>query len=450
MSNVIKIRKGFDIKMKGEAEKVIVSTPVSETYVVRPVDFNTVIPRLLVDVGSEVKAGTPLFFNKKDERIVFCSPVSGEVVEVNRGEKRKLLEIKILADKELAYIDFRKSDPLELSREEIVTQMLESGVWPMIRQRPFNIIANPDESPKSIFISTFDSSPLAGDNDFIVHGHGAEFQAGINALSKLTDGKVNLSIRHDSPVSEVFTKSKNVNIYQVSGPHPAGNVGVQIHQIDPINKGDVIWFVNPQDVIIIGRLFTEGRYDATRVIAVAGSEIKHPRYHKTLIGTALKPLITDNVHQGNNRFISGSVLNGTKTTADGYMSFYDTQLTVIPEGNEPEFLGWLTPGFSKLSLSRTFFSWLLPGKKYTLDTNIHGEERAFVMTGEYESVFPFDIYPVHLIKAMMADDVEAMEALGIYEVSEEDFALCEFVCTSKIPVGDIVRRGIDLVREECA
>ncbi len=450
MSKDIRIRKGFDIKLKGVAEKVTINVPMSETYVLKPTDFTGLVPRLLVDTGIEVKAGSPLFHDKKNEQLVFTSPVSGEVVEIKRGAKRKLLEIRILADKANDYVQFRKADPKTLQREEIISELMKSGVWPMVRQRPFNVIANPADEPKAIFISAFDSSPLAPDTDFVVHGQQADFQTGIDALTKLTQGKVHVNVRGNVPASDIFTSAKGVVVNKFSGPHPAGNVGVQIHHLDPINKNEVVWVVTPQDVLVIGRLFNQGHFDASRLVALTGSEVKNPRYFKTILGADIKPLVKDNIIAGNQRYISGNVLTGAKIKADGHLGFYDSQITVVPEGDEPEFLGWILPGFGKLSLSRTFWSWLAPSRSYTLNTNMHGEERAYVMSGEYEKVLPMEIYPVQLIKAIMANDIEAMENLGIYEVDKEDFALCEFACTSKMNVQDIIHEGLEMTRKETA
>jgi Na+-transporting NADH:ubiquinone oxidoreductase subunit A len=319
----------------------------------------------------------------------------------------------------------------------------------LIRQRPFGVIANPKQKPKSIFISAFDSNPLAPDNDFIIDQDAGNFQVGLDALRKLTDGDVHLNTHEEKTVSKVFTEANGVTINKFSGPHPSGNIGVQIHHIDPLNKGEVVWYLYPQDVQIVGRLFNQGRFDASRVVALTGSQVKSPAYYKTIIGCSVKNLLAHGgLKEGVNRIISGNVLTGNVISADDYLGFYDTQLTVITEGNEPEFMGWLTPGLDKFSMSRSFFSWLTPSKKYSLNSNLHGEERPFVVTGEYEKVFPMDIYPVHLLKAIMIEDVELMEKLGIYEVAEEDFALCEFVCTSKIESQDIIRKGLDLIRQE--
>ncbi|PCH93010.1 MAG: NADH:ubiquinone reductase (Na(+)-transporting) subunit A [Bacteroidetes bacterium] len=449
MSTSVKIKRGLNIRLKGQAEKVYAEIPASETVAIKPTDFVGVRMRPTVKVGDEVLAGSKIAFDKDNEKVKFTSPTSGEVVEIKRGDKRKILEIKILADKEIRYAPFKKSNPDDLSREEIINQLLESGIWPLIIQRPFDIIANPDDNPKAIFISAFDSAPLAPDNDFILHGHGDEFQTGLNAIAKLTEGKVHLNVSANTPASKVFTNSKNVQINTFTGPHPAGNVGVQIHHIDPINKGEIVWHLTPQDVLIVGRLFSEGRYNASRVVALTGSEVSKGKYYKTLIGASIKNMVTDNVKEGSLRYISGNVLTGTQISSDGYLGFYDTQITAIPEVENPEFLGWIAPGFDKFSISRTFFTWLMAGKEYRLNSSLNGEKRAYVVTGEYERVLPMDIHPTHLIKSIMIGDVEQMENLGIYEVAEEDFALCEFVCTSKIDVQALIREGIETVQREC-
>lgn len=448
MSKYIKIRRGLNIKLEGEANKTIADLPLPETFAIKPPDFIGVTPVLLVKQGDEVEAGSPLFADKNNEAIRFCSPVSGEIIDIVRGEKRRILEVKILADKETSYIDFGKTNPAHASREEIIEVLLKSGIWPFIRQRPYGIIANPAGQPKSIFISAFDSNPLAPDNNFIMQDAEADFQTGLDALQKLTDGKVHLNI-HTDGAADIFTKAKGVQINTFTGPHPAGNVGVQIHHIDPVNKGEVVWCIKVQDVLIIGRLFKYGKFDASKVIAVTGSQVKEPKYYRTVIGSSVKNLITHaGLKEGISRIISGNVLTGKQIAAEGFLNFYDSQITVIPEGDEPEFIGWLKPGFDKFSMSHTFFSWLSPNKKHSLNTNMHGEERPFVVTGQYEKVFPMDIYPVHLLKSILVEDLELMENLGIYEVVEEDFALCEFVCTSKIETQHIVRKGLELIRKE--
>jgi len=447
MSTVTKIKKGLDIKMIGEAEKTI-KDHVTDQFAIKPIDFIGVFPKMLVKEGDLVKAGTPLYVDKYRDNILFTSSVSGKVKEVKRGPKRILLAIKIEADGKEEAIDFKAENPAKLSRDAVVKKLIESGVWPFIRQRPYSIIANPSDKPKAIFISTFDSAPLAPDNDFIVHGQGEAFQTGIDALLKLTEGKVHLNVDADSTSSKVFTQTKGVEINAFSGPHPSGNVGVQINKISPLNKGEVVWYLYPQDVLTIGRLFLTGKFDATRIIALTGSEVMRPAYYKTKIGAAIEPLVKGNVTTVEKRYISGNVLTGKQIDLDGYLSFYHNQLTVIPEGNYFELFGWALPGFNKFSMSRSYPSFLFKNKKYRLDTNYHGGHRALVMTGEFEKVFPFDIYPLQLIKAIMVEDIDLMENLGIYEVDEEDFALCEVIDTSKTNIQEIVRKGLDLMRKE--
>jgi Na+-transporting NADH:ubiquinone oxidoreductase subunit A len=318
----------------------------------------------------------------------------------------------------------------------------------LIRQRPYSIIADPKNEPKAIFISAFDSAPLAADIAFLVEGMEKEFQAGIDALSKLTGGKIHLGLKEGAAAGAFFTRVKGVQLNYFSGPHPAGNVGIQIHHVDPINKGEVVWYLDPPAVVTIGKLFLEGRYDASRRIALAGGEVEKPRYFKVFAGCNIYPLVKDNRKSTSIRYISGNVLTGTQIDKEGYLGFYDRMITLIPEGNYHEFLGWAMPRFNKFSNSKTFFSWMFPGKKYNLDTNINGGHRAFVLTGEYEKVFPMDIYPLQLLKAILVKDIDRMENLGIYEIDEEDFALCEFIDASKTEMQAIVREGLDFLRKE--
>lgn len=447
MGQLIKIKKGLNINLVGEAEKVLAEME-SATYAIKPTDYHGVFPKLLVKEGEDVAAGTPIFYDKNNDRVKFCAPVSGEVAEIVRGEKRRILEIRILADQTMKYVDGKPLDPSSASREEVIEKLLEGGAWPFIKQRPYDVIANPADTPKAIFISGFDSAPLAADYDFICHDKADDFQAGIDTLKKLTEGKVHLSLRGDEKPSDVLANAKGVEIHKFTGPHPAGNVGVQIHHIDPINAKERVWVVTPQDVLLIGRLMSTGKYDASRIIALTGSEVLKPKYYKTYIGACIKGMIEGNVKEGYLRYISGNPLIGTRITKDGYLGAYDSSITVLPEGNESEFFGWLTPQLDKFSASRALFSWLQPGKKYRLNTNNNGEDRAFVVTGQYEKVFPFEIYPVFLLKSIMTNDIEKMEQLGIYEVAPEDFALCEFVCTSKMELQKTVREGLDMLKQE--
>ncbi len=452
MSKFVKLKKGFDIRLVGKADKKVVPVTPSETYVLKPTDFvGMQSPKLLVQEGDKVKAGTPLLFDRKNEEVLYTSPVSGEVIEINRGEKRKLLSVKILADKTIEYVEFPKysnADIGSLSKEDIVNNLLKSGAWVNIIQRPFGIVASPQDTPKSIFISTFDTHPLAPDNEFLLKGQEQSFQIGINILKKLTSGIVHLGVDANIETSSFFANVKDVQINKISGPHPAGNVGVQIHHIDPVNKGEVVWTVSPWGVAHIGKLFSEGKYDVSKIIALVGSEIKNPQYYQVISGTSISKLVAQNLKSDNVRYISGNVLTGERIEKDGYLGHYHNMITVIPEGNYYELLGWIKPT-TRLSFHRAFglLSFLSPKKEYVLDTNTRGEERAFVMTGTFERVLPMDIYPTHLLKAILAHDYDDMEALGIYEVIEEDLALCEFIDVSKHDVQAILRDGLTLIRE---
>ncbi|MGC8865936.1 MAG: Na(+)-translocating NADH-quinone reductase subunit A [Bacteroidales bacterium] len=446
MSKVIKIRKGLDLPLVGEAEKVIIGY-TARTYAVKPIDFPGLVPRLLVKEGDGVKAGSPLFADKTNERVILTSPVSGRVVEIVRGEKRKLLEVRIEKSDTEEFESFRKANPNALSADEIKEELLKSGLWPLIRQRPYAVVANPADHPKAIHISAFDTAPLAPDYDFILHGKGDEFQTGLDALVKLAP-KVHLNVRAGEDVSKVLLDAKNVQINTFEGPHPAGNPGIQIHHIDPVNKGEVVWYLRATDVLLIGRLFLEGRYRPEKIVSLTGGGVKKPQYLKMTAGASMEGIASQYIKEGDYRIISGNVLTGTNIGHNGYLGFYDWQITVIKEGKHHEFFGWALPGTDKLSASRTFLSRLFPNKKFDPDTNMHGGERAFVLTGQYEKVLPMDIYPVYLIKAILAQNIDKMEQLGIYEVAEEDFALCEFVCASKIEVQSIIRQGLYLMRKE--
>ncbi|OIQ31890.1 MAG: NADH:ubiquinone reductase (Na(+)-transporting) subunit A [Crocinitomix sp. MedPE-SWsnd] len=452
MSRTIKLRKGLDIKLIGEADKVKSNAERSSVFAVKPPDFHGLVPKMAVKVGDKVQAGSIIFANKYKEDVKFASPVSGEIAEIVRGEKRRILAVTIKADAENSYADLGGIDTAGASAADIKAKMLACGLWPFVKMRPIDIVANPDDEPKAIFISAFDSAPLAPDYDFVLHGENEAFQAGLNALATLTKGQVHLTMRGTSNPDAVFTGAKGVQQNKISGKHPVGNVGTQIHHIDPVNKGEVVWTVNAQDVAIIGRVLTSGKFDTSKVIAVTGSEVKTPKYVKTQIGTSMADVLTDNVKEGNVRHISGNVLSGEKVELDGFLGYYDSHVTVIPEGDEPKFMltkGWMGPGIGKFSINRSYFNWLMPSKKYALDTNLNGEVRNFVVTGEMEKVFPFDIYPMHLTKAVMYNDIDLMENLGIYEVAPEDFALCEFVCTSKVNIQETIREGLDVILEEC-
>jgi len=445
MSRTIRLKKGLNIPVKGAASRILAGEVNPFRFGVKPTDFPGLVPKLEVRPGDKVKAGSPLFHDKLRPEVKFVSPVSGTVISVERGERRKILEV-IVERNGNDYMDSGIADPSSLSRERIKELLLASGLWPAVRQRPYHVIAKPSDVPKSIFISGFDTAPLAPDYEFILQNSPRSFfDTGIKAISKLTNGKINLVLNGKG---SSLNDCADVEISYISGPHPAGNVGIHIHHLDPVNKGEVVWYINLQDVITTGRFFSEGIYKPERIIALTGSEALQPQYYRMLSGGSIAPMVRDNVGKGNVRYISGNVLTGSKISPDGFLGFYDSQVTLIPEGDYYEFFGWASPGANKFSFCKTYLSSLMPGKKFRLDTNFHGGERAFVVTGQYEKVVPMDIYPMQLFKAIIAGDIDMMENLGIYEVAEEDFALCEFICPSKIEIQSIVRDGLALMMKE--
>lgn len=449
MSKVIKIKKGLDIKLVGEAEKQVVILSIGERYAVSPLAFEGVVPKLLVAEGDKVLAGSALFYDKAHPEVMFTSPVSGSVSAVRRGEKRKLLAIEVTADEQQSYKPF-SIDLKKASREELVAVLLESGLWASIIQRPYGIIADSKDTPKAIFVSGFDTAPLAPDMNVALKEDMEAVQAGFDALKVLCPN-VHLSL--PAKGESILEAVQGVEKHHFAGPHPAGNVGVQIHHIDPINKGEKVWTVGVQNVAIIGRLVLNGKLDMTKTYAVCGSQVAHPQYVRAMVGASLVQVLMPcriKPQAGGSKFriIEGNVLTGKKVTANDYMSLYSSQVTVIPEGGELELIGWLAPRLNKLSVSRTYFSWLMPKKRYNLATGVNGGERPFVVTGLYEKYLPMDIYPMYLFKAILAGDLEKMENLGIYEIVEEDVALCEFVDPSKQNLQALVRDGINLMIKE--
>ena len=475
MPDTITIRKGLDIPIDGVAELRLTDARSITTYAVKPTDFVGLMPRLMVEEGDNVQAGDALFVDKHDERIRFTSPVDGCVKSIVRGEKRKLMEVIVEAD--------GKSSPVQSvidipkTAEEIKAALLQCGLWTMLRQRPFGTIANPDDKPKAVFVSAFDSAPLAPDYDFMLQGREAFFAKGLEALGKLTEGLVHVCFRHGQRLDDFVPHNHDkVKVHYLKGPHPAGNVGTQIAHIDPINKGEVVWTMNAQDVAVLGELVATGVYRPERMVAVAGPQLQHPHYYRIKAGACVEqllagqlphadyPKIDDEAPEKHYRIISGNVLSGTPIAAKGFVGAYDSLLSVLPEGNYNDFMGWMMPGIKKFSFSRTFLSGFMPkhevetmGVKlprlerfWKYDTNLHGEERPFVVTGEFEKVFPFDIYPLQLIKACLVGDIDLMENLGIYEVEPEDFALCEFIDTSKTDIQSIIRNGLEMLRKENA
>ena len=450
MANVIKLRKGLDINLKGKPANEVTALPASDAYSLVPDDFTGVTPKVVVKEQVHVLAGAPLFIDKNHPEVKFVSPVSGVVTSVERGARRKVMNIIVAPDKEQQYADFGKKDPATLSGEQVKAALLEAGLFAFMRQRPYDVIANPNDAPRAIFVSAFDSAPLAPDFELQLKGEEANFQTGLDALAKMA--KVFLGVSACQKTA-TLTQAKNVTVNIFDGPHPAGNVGVQINHVAPVNKGEVVWTIGAEAVIFIGRLFNKGKVDLTRTVALTGSEFVKPCYVKMLVGAKLDNVFKGHVTTGKNlRYISGNVLTGKQVNAEGsYLGAFHSQLTVIPEGNDVhEMLGWIMPRVNDFSTSRSYFSWLQGKKEYVMDARIKGGERHMIMSGEYDSVFPMDIYPEYLVKAIIAGDIDKMEALGIYEVAPEDFALCEFVCSSKVEVQRIVREGLDALRAEMA
>lgn len=447
MGQNIKIKRGMDIKLEGAPSLDIHQANSPATFAVKPTDFKGLVPKMHVKQGDKVKAGDCLFADKKNDKICFTAPVSGEIAEVVRGDRRAILAVKILADSETAYKSFNTSGFVDKSRDEVVELLLASGLWPFIVQRPYGLLADPSIAPKAIHVSGFDSAPLAADLSISLKGQEANLKTGFEILKKLTEGKVHLNV-HATKDSSIYNSLEGVEKTIFSGPHPSGLVGVQINKIDPINKGDVVWTIKPQHVAFIGKFFETGNLDLEQTIVVAGSEIRKPAYYATRLGASVSELLMDNVSNDNVRVISGNVLTGTKIAQDGYLGYYDNQISVIPEGDHFEMLGWLLPSYPRPTLSSTFPLFKFFKKTFKVNTNPHGENRAYVVTGQYEKVMPMNIMPQQLIKSVMAKDLELMENLGIYEVIEEDMALCEFVCTSKIDVQRVLSEGLELMAEE--
>jgi len=448
MSKDIRIKKGLNLNLVGAAELTTSKAVSSNVYTLNLEDFHGVTPKMLVKQGAEIKAGEPIFYNKNVEDMLFVSPVSGELVEIERGARRKILSVKILADKTQETLSHKTISLENATKQDIKAFLLKGGCWPFIKQRPYDVIANPDATPKSIFVSGYNSGPLTADLDYVLKGKEAELQAALSALAKLTPGKIHVSVgkNGNSPLATM----NGVELHKVSGPHPTGLVGTQINKLDPINKGELVWTVSPQDLIVIGEFLLTGKFNAERTVALAGSSVKAPKYYTTKIGAEISTfLYASGVNEENFRVINGDVLTGSKSSPDGSLGFYNNTVTAIPEGDDYDFFGWNKPIFNKVSNTRALtFSWLQPKKKYDLNTNTNGEHRAFVVTGHYEEVFPLDIYPMQLLKACMVKDLDEMEQLGLYEVAPEDFSLTEFICISKQPHQKIIREGLDLLQKE--
>ena len=449
MASVIKLSKGLDMNLKGKAVKEKTNIVRGSELALTPDAFVGMTPKVVVKEGDMVKAGDALFVNKQYPDVKFASPVSGQVSAVIRGERRKVLCVKVKADQEQQYVDYGKKDVAQLDGEAVKQALLEAGLFGYIDQLPYAVSTNPETQPKAIFVSALRDKPLAADFEFELEGNENDFQTGLTALSKMA--KTYLGIGSQQTAT-ALTQAKDVEVNIFDGPCPAGNVGVQVNHLDPVNKGETVWTVDPSAVIFFGRLFNTGKVDLRRLIAIAGSEVKRPAYVEALVGDRVGDLLAGNLKEGKNlRIINGNVLTGKPCTTDDYVGAHTSEITVIPEGDDAdEFLGWILPRFKQFSVNRSYFSWLCGKKSYALDARIKGGERHMIMSGEYDKVLPMDIYGEYLIKAIIAGDIDRQEALGIYEVSPEDFALAEFVDSSKLELQRIVREGLDVLRKENA
>ena len=447
MANVIKLRKGLDIHLQGKAEEKKIQLKSNGKYALVPDDFEGVTPKVVVKEGDKVKAGDALFLNKQYPEVKFASPVSGTVREVVRGERRKVLCVRVDADEKQEYVDFGKKDVDKMTGEQVINALLEAGIFGYINQLPYAVSTNPSVQPKAIFVSALRDKPLAADFEYEVQGQETDFQTGLTALSKIA--KTYLGVGAGSKLEGM----KDVEVTVFEGKCPAGNVGVQVNNIDPVNKGEVVWTIgDPTVVLFFGRLFNTGKVNLTRTVALCGSEIKNPAYVDMLVGEELSTLLSNSYDASNSvRIINGNVLTGRPTTKEGFLGAHTSEITVIPEGSDAdEMLGWILPRFKQFSVNRSYFSWLCGKKDYALDARVKGGERHMIMSGEYDKVLPMDIYGEYLIKAIISGDIDRQEALGIYEVSPEDFALAEFVDSSKLELQRIVREGLNILRKENA
>ena len=447
MANVIKLRKGLDITLKGKAAETKIQLKSNGQYALVPDDFEGVTPKVVVKEGDKVQAGDALFVNKQFPEVRFASPVSGTVREVVRGERRKVLCVRVEADAQQSYVDYGKKNVASMDGKAVIEALLEAGIFGYINQLPYAVSTNPGTQPKAIFVSALRDKPLACDFEYEVEGQEADFQTGLTALSKIA--KTYLGVGVGSKLEGM--KDVDVNVFD--GKCPAGNVGVQVNNIDPVNKGEVVWTIgDPTVVLFIGRLFNTGKVNLTRTVALCGSEVKSPAYVDMLVGEELATLLSNSYDASKSvRIINGNVLTGRPTTKEGFLGAHTSEITVIPEGNDAdEMLGWILPRFKQFSVNRSYFSWLCGKKEYALDARVKGGERHIIMSGEYDKVLPMDIYGEYLIKAIISGDIDRQEALGIYEVSPEDFALAEFVDSSKLELQRIVREGLNILRKENA
>lgn len=450
MKHNYKVKKGLDLQLEGQAQNTLDPALFRTEVALQPEDFHGVVPRVVVKEGESVLAGTPLFVDKATQRVKFVSPVSGIVTQVERGDRRKVLSIRVQPDSKMACKSFNVEGWEKFGAEDMLQLLLDSGTFAFLRQRPYDVVACPEDTPKAIFVSAFNKMPLSADFSFVVEGQEDDFKNGLRALSKIA--KLYLGI-NPTQVNTAILPVKEADVRIFDGPNPSGNVGVQINHIDPINKGEVVWTMAPEEVIFLGRLLRTGKVDFTRRIALAGAEVQEPRYLEVMLGTKIGDIVNGQIKEANHkqRIIDGNPFVGHQTSEGRFLGAHTTEVCILPDGGDVnEAFGWILPRLKQFSTSRSYFSWLQPKKAYNLDCRIKGGERHMIMSAEYERVFPMDIYPSYLIKAIIAGDIDRQEQLGIYEVAPEDFAVAEFIDSSKLELQRIVREGLDTLRKENA
>ena len=445
------LRKGLDIRLKGKAEEQKIQLKSNGKYALVPDDFEGVTPKVVVREGDHVKAGDALFVNKQYPQVRFASPVSGKVTAVERGERRKVLCVRVDADAQQEFVDYGKKDVAKMDGNTVIEALLEAGLFGYINQLPYAVSTNPETKPKAIFVSALRDKPLACDFEYEVKGQEQDFKTGLAALSKIA--KTYVGVGKNSSLKSQISDLGNVEVNAFIGPCPAGNVGVQVNHLDPVNKGEVVWTIgDPTVVLFIGRLFNTGKVNLTRTVAFCGSEVQKPVHVDMLVGEELSTLISNSYNSDHHvRIINGNVLTGRQTSKDGFLGAHSSEITIIPEGDDAdEMLGWIMPRLKQFSVNRSYFSWLCGKKEFEADARIKGGERHMIMSGEYDKVLPMDIYGEYLIKAIITGDIDRQEQLGIYEISPEDFALAEFVDSSKLELQRIVREGLNILRKENA
>lgn len=440
----------MNVQLAGIAAKSLENLPVEGIYALRPDDYYGLKPKVVVREGDLVKVGEPLFVNKQNPEMRVVSPVSGSVCAIVRGDRRKVLAVEVEADGKQAAVDYGVHRPQDMNEAEVKAFLMETGMLALLKKRPYDVTAEPDDVPKAVFVTAFSRMPLAADTTYVLKGREQFFLKGIEALSRVA--KVYLGICPEQ-VGESFTKTEFAEVTVFDGPNPSGNVGVQINHLSPVNKGEVVWTASAETVALIGHVFATGHVSLKRIVALAGSCVNNPCYYSTPVGVSLSRLTAGRLNEEKHvRLINGNPLVGQATTKEDYLGTHVTEVTAIPEGDDKdEILGWMMPRWNDFSVSRSYFSWLQGKRKlYDLDARVKGGERHIIMSGEYDRVFPMDIMAGYLVKAILTGDIDRMEQLGIYEVSPEDFAVAEFVDSSKLELQRIVREGLDMLRKEMA